>query len=208
MSDGVQTPAQRSARLLLNKFPRQLIFQNKGEDDSSPRTPIVRQPMQYRSRPNDRSSLGEQRALFDGKPRGRTASGLQISLPKTPTILVADDSDDTRQMLQVLLMAKGYRVLEARDGEQAVEIVQQEGPGLVLLDLKLPRLSGLGVIRLLRNDLKLADLALVVISGYDHHIDAVRIAGGDDYLIKPIDFDRLDKILNHYLPVMRNAASA
>jgi len=168
--------------------------------------------MQYPSRPNDRSSLGEQRALFDGRPRGRGAPDLQISLTggvlKTPTILIADDSDDTRQMFQVLLMAKGYRVLEASDGEQAVEIIQQESPGLVLLDLRLPRLSGLAVIHRLRDELKLADVALVVISGYDNHIDTALSAGCDDYLVKPIDFDRLDTILNHYLPIMRNAASA
>jgi DNA-binding response OmpR family regulator len=167
--------------------------------------------MEYRSRPNDRSSLGERRALFDGR-RGRAASDLQISLTggviRTPTILIADDSDDTRQMFQILLMAKGYRVLEASDGEQAVEIAQHESPGLVLLDLGLPRLNGLGVIKRLRGELKLADVALVIISGYDNHIDAALSAGGDDYLVKPIDFDRLDAILNYYLPIMRNAASA
>ena len=168
--------------------------------------------MQYRSRPNDRSSLGQQHALFDGRPRSRAALDLRISLTggfiKTPTILIADDNDDTRQMFQVLLMAKGYRVLEASDGEQAVEIVQHESPGLVLLDLGLPRLNGLGVIHRLKGELKLVDVALVVISGYDNHIDTALSAGGDDYLVKPIDFDRLDTILNHYLPIMRNAASA
>jgi DNA-binding response OmpR family regulator len=168
--------------------------------------------MQYRSRPNDRSSLGDQRALFDRKPLRQGAFKMQVSrtgrLARTPTVLVADDSDDTRQMLQVLLAAKGYRVLEASDGEQAVEVIQRENPGLVLLDLGLPRLNGLRVINRLRSELKLIDVPLVVISGYDNHFDRALAAGCDDYLVKPIDFDRLKAILDYYVPTRRNAATA
>ncbi len=168
--------------------------------------------MQCRSRPNDRGSLGDQRAIFDRKPPLQGKPNIQVSLTRTlartPTVLVADDSDDTRQMFQILLVAKGYRVVEASDGEQAVELVQHENPGLVLLDLGLPRLNGLSVIHRLRKELKLIDVPLVVITGYDDHCDSALAAGCDDYLIKPIDFDRLDGILDHYVPTMKQAASA
>jgi CheY-like chemotaxis protein len=167
--------------------------------------------MQYRSCPNDRSSLGDQRALFDRKPP-RQAPKMQVSLTGrlawTPTVLVADDNDDTRQMFQVLLVARGYRVLEASDGEQAIEVIQRENPGLVLLDLGLPRLNGLRVIHRLRSELKLIDVPLVVISGYDNHFDTALAAGCDDYLVKPVDLDRLEVILDYYVPTQRNAASA
>ena len=125
-----------------------------------------------------------------------------------PTVLIADDSDDTRQMFQTLLAAKGYRVIEASDGEQAVESIQLENPGLVLLDLGLPRLNGLSVIRRLRKDLGLMEVPLVVITGYDHHFDTAVAAGCDDYLVKPIDFDRLDAILDYYVPIRAQAMSA
>jgi CheY-like chemotaxis protein len=125
-----------------------------------------------------------------------------------PTVLVADDNDDTRQMFQSLLAAKGYRVIEASDGEQAVEFVQHENPGLVLLDLGLPRLNGLNVIRRLRKDLGLIEVPLIVITGYDHHLDTAVAAGCDDYLVKPIDFDRLDAILDYYVPTAVKALSA
>ena len=125
-----------------------------------------------------------------------------------PTVLVADDNDDTRQMFQTLLAAKGYRVIEASDGEQAVESIQLENPGLVLLDLGLPRLNGLNVIRRLRTDLGLIEVPLVVITGYDHHFDTAVAAGCDDYLVKPIDFDRLDAILDYYVPITAKAMSA
>ena len=124
-----------------------------------------------------------------------------------PTVLIADDSDDTRQMFQTLLAAKGYRVIEASDGEQAVESIQLENPGLVLLDLGLPRLNGLNVIHRLRKDLGI-DVPLVVISGYDHHFDTAVAAGCDDYLVKPVDFDRLDAILDYYVPISAKAMSA
>jgi CheY-like chemotaxis protein len=168
--------------------------------------------MQYRARHNDRAPLGEQDALFDRDPLRTGALGDQISqkplLSLKPTVLVADDNDDTRQMFQSLLAAKGYRVVEASDGEQTVEVIQQENPGLVLLDLGLPRLNGLNVIHRLRKDLGLIDVPLVVITGYDNHFDTAVAAGCDDYLVKPIDFDRLDAILDYYVPTKAKAISA
>lgn len=163
--------------------------------------------MQYRFRSTDLNSLGNQRALINGKVP-ENDHDMHIALNGRPTILIADDSDDTRQMLQVLLAGRGYRVLEASDGEQAVERVQRENPGLVLLDLALPRLSGLSVIRRLREEMKLVEVPLVVITGYDDQFDTALAAGCDDYLVKPIDFDKLNTILNYYVPLRKNAAFA
>jgi len=169
-------------------------------------------PMLYGTRPNDRGSLGDQRAIFERKAplesEHQTQIALTKSLPGTPTVLVADDSDDNRQMLQVLLAGKGYRVIEASDGEQTVERVQHENPGLVLLDLELPRLNGLSVIHRLRDELKLTDVPLVVITGYDDRFETALAAGCDDYLVKPVDFDRLDAVLAYYVPLRKNAAIA
>jgi len=168
--------------------------------------------MEHPLSPTDRMSLGTPRAMFDRKVQPESDYEKQIaltgSLNRMPTILIADDSDDTRQMLQVMLAGKGYRVLEAADGEQAVERVQRENPGLVLLDLGLPRLNGLSVIHRLRAELKLSKVPLVVITGYDDHVDTARAAGCDDYLVKPIDFHKLNAILDHYVPLRKNAAVA
>jgi DNA-binding response OmpR family regulator len=123
-----------------------------------------------------------------------------------PTVLVVDDNDDTRTMLHTLLAYKGYRVIEAADGEQAIEVTSQENPGLVLLDLGLPRMNGLSVIRRLRNESKLLNVPVVVITGYDKHFNTAVSAGCDDYLVKPIDFSRLDAILEYYVPTKASAA--
>lgn len=172
--------------------------------------------MQDRSRPNDRPLLDEQTLLLERKSlrstdarsaidRDRHSAGPQSA--DGPTILVADDSDDTRQMLCTLLGMKGYRVIEASDGERAVQATQDETPDLVLLDLGLPRLNGLSVIRRLRNELNLIEVPVVVITGYDKHFETAVAAGCDDYLLKPIDFDRLDAILDYYAPRLRAVAA-
>lgn len=127
---------------------------------------------------------------------------------REPTVLIADDNDDTREMLHTLLAQKGYRVIEAADGEQAIEVTSREQPGLVLLDLGLPRMNGLSVIRRLRNELKLLNVPVVVITGYDKHFTTAVAAGCDDYLLKPIDFTRLDAILDYYVPMKAAASGA
>jgi len=104
-------------------------------------------------------------------------------------------------MLHILLANKGYRVLEAADGEEAMRLVSREEPGLVLLDLQLPKMNGLNVIRQLRNEVRLTAVPLVIITGYDKHFDTAVAAGCDDYMVKPIDFDRLGRILDYYVPI-------
>ncbi len=123
-------------------------------------------------------------------------------------ILVADDNDDTRTMFAAVLKARGYNVAEASDGEKAIEAILRENPGLVLLDLELPRLNGLSVLRRLRNELKRIEVPVVVITGYEQHFETAVAAGCDDYLLKPIDFERLETLLEYYLPLEAKAKGA
>jgi CheY-like chemotaxis protein len=118
-----------------------------------------------------------------------------------PTILIGEDDDDTRTMFRCLLEPKGYRMVEARDGEQVLDIATHENPGLVLLDLGLPRLNGLSVIRTLRNKLKVIEIPVVVITGHEEHFETAVAAGCDDYLLKPINFEKLDVVLDYYVPL-------
>lgn len=172
--------------------------------------------MPYSSRTENTGSLGEPRPTFghmslstDERTHSVNGRTHQDAEPITePTVLIADDDDDTRVMFRTLLGTKGYRVVEASDGEEVIEVTLRENPGLVLLDLGLPLMNGLNVIRRLRNDLHVIDIPVVVITGYDKHFDTAVAAGCDDYLIKPIDFGRLDSILNYYVPLRANTAIA
>ncbi|HKP35462.1 MAG TPA: response regulator [Pyrinomonadaceae bacterium] len=125
-----------------------------------------------------------------------------------PTVLVVEDNDDSLFMLKSVLSRKGYHVVEAWDGKQAVEIAESEELDLILLDLQLPRLNGLGVIHRLRQNSKLQNVPVVVITGQDpeQYRSSAIAEGCDDFLVKPIDFDRLDAVLDYYAPVEPIAA--
>jgi CheY-like chemotaxis protein len=161
-------------------------------------------------RPNDTISLADRSALSGLTPdasRLPRSREIQSGSNGKPTILIADDDDDTRAMLRTLLEMKGYLITEASDGQEAVEKTVQENPGLVLLDLGLPLLNGLTVIRRLRDDYKMINVPLVVVTGFDKHIETAMAAGCVDYLMKPIDFDRLDILLDRYVPTKARAAA-
>jgi CheY-like chemotaxis protein len=125
-----------------------------------------------------------------------------------PTVLVVEDNDETSFLLRTVLRRKGYSVIEAWDGKQAIEVAEGEELDLILLDLQLPRLNGLGVIHRLRQNAKLENVPIVIITGQDpEKYRSTAIAEGcDDFLSKPIDFDRLDALLDYYAPTGKLAA--
>ena len=126
---------------------------------------------------------------------------------KTSTILVAEDNTDSREMMKVLLRSKGYGVIEAGDGLQAVEVALTKLPDLILLDLQLPLLDGLNVTRNLRQHPKLKGIPIVVISGYDQnqHRQSSFDAGCNEYLLKPIDFELFEEMLNTFAPLANSS---
>jgi CheY-like chemotaxis protein len=119
-----------------------------------------------------------------------------------PTIMVVEDFEDNRFMMRRLLEMSGYRVLEAVNGEEAVELAQRERPGLILMDLSLPQLDGLAATRRIRQHPEMRDVPIVAVSAHDtadFHADALA-AGCNDYVTKPIDFDQLEALLSRLLP--------
>lgn len=118
-----------------------------------------------------------------------------------PTVLVVEDFEDNRFMMRRLLEMSGYRVVEAVNGEQAVEVAATERPDLILMDLSLPKLDGLAATRRIRQSNGLADVPIVAVSAHDtsdFHADALA-AGCNEYVTKPIDFDQLESLLKKLL---------
>src|ERR1044071_10034573 len=118
------------------------------------------------------------------------------------TVLVVEDFEDNRFMMRRLLEMSGYHVLEAINGEEAVEMAERERPGLILMDLSLPLLDGLAATRRIRQHEALRDVPIVAVSAHDtadFHADALA-AGCNDYVTKPIDFDQLEALLAKLLP--------
>lgn len=137
----------------------------------------------------------------NGSPKSRAARRLSIS-PWKPTILVAEDSADSREMMQVLLESKGYHVVSAQTGIQAMEVAVTSHPDALLLDLELPKLDGLTITRNLRLHPKFKSVPIIIVSGHDpsRYRQAALDAGCDDYLLKPINFDHLNKLLDRVVP--------
>ncbi|MDX6557187.1 MAG: hypothetical protein QOF72_236 [Blastocatellia bacterium] len=116
--------------------------------------------------------------------------------------LLVEDFEDSRFMMRRLLEIAGYRVVEASDGEQAVELAVQEHPALILMDLSLPKMDGLAATRQIRQHRELGNTPIIAISAHDSpesRTDALE-AGCNEYVTKPIDFDQLGAIVQRFLP--------
>jgi CheY-like chemotaxis protein len=120
---------------------------------------------------------------------------------KPHRILIAEDLDENRIALKLMLKLAGFEPLEACDGEQAIEIVRRERPDLVLMDISLPIIDGLQATRELRADADLGQLPIIIVSAYDNPEtrDEARASGGTDYISKPIEFDQLKEMIERYL---------
>ena len=108
-------------------------------------------------------------------------------------ILVVDDVADNVEILRMRLTALGYEVIEATDGEQALAKVAEALPDLVLLDIMMPKIDGLEVVRRLKADKNLPFIPVILVTAKAGPKDVVAglDAGGDDYLTKPIDHGAL-----------------
>jgi class 3 adenylate cyclase len=108
---------------------------------------------------------------------------------KQSTILVVDDDAVNRRLLEHNLLADGHRVIAAKDGNEALERLQEEPPDVVLLDVLMPGLDGFGVLEHIRSDSALQDLPVIMISGLEDFASVIRCIelGAEDYLPKPFD---------------------
>jgi two-component system, cell cycle response regulator DivK len=116
-----------------------------------------------------------------------------------PIVLVVEDFEDNRFMMRRLLEMSGYRVVEAVNGQQAVETAASEHPDIILMDLSLPMLDGLAATRRIRAQNGLGKVPIVAVSAHDSadfHAEALA-AGCNEYVTKPIDFDQLVQLLDN-----------
>jgi CheY-like chemotaxis protein len=108
---------------------------------------------------------------------------------ESATILIVDDHPTNRKLLAVVLAGRGYHLLAARSAEEALELLRDARPRLLLVDLQLPGMDGLELTRRLRADAAHAALVIVAVTAYamKGDEDRARAAGCDAYITKPID---------------------
>jgi DNA-binding response OmpR family regulator len=106
------------------------------------------------------------------------------------TILICEDDENLRQLIRVVI-GTGYRIVEAEDGYEALALAREHRPDLIILDLMLPRLSGIDVLRAVRQDLSADGTHILVMSAWPKADEAAVNAGADAFLPKPFEADEL-----------------
>lgn len=116
-------------------------------------------------------------------------------------ILIAEDSGVFRLLVKKTLQGSSYEVLEAADGEAALDLAREHHPTLVFLDVVMKGMSGIDVCRILKQDPKTRDAIVVMLTAKadDAHIQQARDAGADDYFTKPFSpkglLQKVDEVL-------------
>jgi two-component system cell cycle response regulator DivK len=117
-------------------------------------------------------------------------------------ILIAEDNAVNRELLRELLEVRGYTVVEACDGDEALRMIEQTQPDLLLLDIGMPVLDGFAVVRKIRQNPRFASLPVVAVTAYAMQGDREKILNSqfDGYLSKPVNSrslaEELDRLLS------------
>jgi DNA-binding response OmpR family regulator len=111
------------------------------------------------------------------------------------TILICDDEPALRELIRAS-MDDGYEFAEASDGIVAMELAREVSPDIVILDLMLPRLSGLEVLARMNEDEQLKDVPVLVITAWNETREDVLSAGADEFVAKPFDPEDLRSAVN------------
>lgn len=117
--------------------------------------------------------------------------------------MIVEDDMANRTLFKFWLGTRGYRVVEAVNGREAIETAKQERPDLILMDLGLPVLDGFTTMRRIREIGELREVPIIVVSSFsegDCGADATA-AGCNEFVSKPVEFDRLEKLLRGFIGI-------
>jgi len=116
-------------------------------------------------------------------------------------ILIVDDNRDSRELVAKILQKRGYKIIEALDGEDALQKAEQERPSLILMDISLPKLDGYEVTRRLKSLDAFRDTPIIALTAHAMKGDREKAlsAGCRDYMSKPINIRELPDRVQRYL---------
>ena len=123
----------------------------------------------------------------------------ETSSPKT--ILIVEDCDTNMKLLRDGLVTRGYRVLETKDGYEAIKLARQHRPDLIVMDIQLPDVSGLEVTKWLKtdDDLKMTPVFAVTAFAMPGDEERIRAGGCDGYMAKPISIPHFVQAISRFL---------
>ena len=124
-----------------------------------------------------------------------------------PTILYAEDDPDQHLLVRISLKGHEFRLIEARDGQEALTKIKSAPPDLILLDLFMPFMDGFGVMKAVKADPHTEHIPIVVLSAWptgDNRMRA-RKNGADDFLAKPYNPAHLVRVIKKHLPAKESS---
>jgi CheY-like chemotaxis protein len=114
-------------------------------------------------------------------------------------VLIADDYDDIRDMMVLVIEGLGYQVIEAKNGAEAVDLAAKHMPNVILMDLAMPFMDGVEATQTIRGRRDIAHIPIIAITAFGaEYTDRARAAGCDKILHKPVDLFTLKPILETY----------
>lgn len=116
-------------------------------------------------------------------------------------ILIADDHEQNRKMIRIILQKTGYEAVEAANGEEALRLARETLPALILMDIQMPLVDGVQAMKILKAEPVTAAILIVALTSYAMRGDRERFlaAGFDGYLSKPIDIKEFQAMLRDLL---------
>jgi DNA-binding response OmpR family regulator len=150
-------------------------------------------------------------AAQDALSRGASRVVFSISDVKRTVkakVLIVDDEDFFRTLVAKGFEREGFTVLQANNGEDAIEVARTELPELILLDLVMPKLLGFEVCQMLRRDQRFTKTAIIIMSAksYKPDMDKAAELGADDYVVKPFEFSSLMSVAREHMSKRNNAS--
>jgi two-component system alkaline phosphatase synthesis response regulator PhoP len=121
-------------------------------------------------------------------------------------ILVVDDEQHIRRLVN-LILGKEYQILEASDGEEAIDIARREAPVLILMDIMMPNLDGIGACHILKSDDRTKEIPVVMLTAIGDKLDQdyARRMGADGYMTKPFGAQELRDLVKERLAHIEEA---
>lgn len=117
-------------------------------------------------------------------------------------VLIVEDHPDSRIFMKVLVEGFGYEVIEAVDGEEAIQLAHYGNPNLILMDISMPEMDGLTAIRIIRESMDKNKMPIVAVTAHGKALNKLLIeAGCNEIVNKPVDFEVLQPVIEHYLKV-------
>jgi len=126
---------------------------------------------------------------------------------ETPLIMLADDDAEIRRIVRRSLSSLECTIIEAKDGEQALEFILNERPDLVVLDVMMPTLSGWELCKYIRTKAELADTRVVMLTAIGKTVNEMTspLYGADAYLDKPFDIQEIVQVVSDLLATPRES---